>query len=89
MTTWTMTEARQRFRELLDRAGRGQPIRITRRGEVAAVVVAPQDFDRLQNDTETFPMALRRFRAVTDADDLLDDELEQLRDPAPGRQVEL
>jgi prevent-host-death family protein len=89
MTTWTMSEARQRFRELLDRAGSGQPIQITRHGEVSAVVIAPRDFERLQTVADGFGAALRRFRAEADASDLLDDELEGLRDPAPGRRVEL
>ncbi|CAN5306265.1 hypothetical protein BH20ACT9_BH20ACT9_16930 [soil metagenome] len=89
MTTWTMSEARQRFRELLDRAGSGQPIRITRHGEVTAVVVAPRDFERLRIEAGAFAEALRRFRATTDVADLPGDELEGLRDPAPGRPVTL
>ncbi len=89
MTTWTMSEARQRFRELLDRADSGRPTLITRHGEVTAVVVAPRDFDRLQADSATFTDALRRFRANTDTALLLDDELDGLRDHGPGRSVEL
>lgn len=89
MTTWTMSDARQHFRELLDRAAGGHPIRISRRGEVTAVVVAPRDFERLQIADEGFAEALRHFRATTDVADLLDDELEELRDPAPGRPVTL
>jgi len=89
MTTWTMSEARQRFRELLDRAGSGLPTRITRRGQVIAVVVAPRDFERLQAETSSFTEALRRFRASTDTAGLLGEELDSLRDATPGRPVEL
>ncbi|MBA3373683.1 MAG: type II toxin-antitoxin system Phd/YefM family antitoxin [Euzebyaceae bacterium] len=89
MTTWTMSDARQRFHALLDRVASGQSIQITRHGEVAAVVVAPRDFERLKVDAGTFAEALRRFRATTDATDLLIDELEGLRDPAAGRPITL
>lgn len=89
MITWTMTQARRRFRELLDRAEDGRPTRITRRGEVAAVVVAPRDFERLRTGVGTFAEALRRFRASTEPEDLLDGELDGLRDPAPGRPIDL
>lgn len=88
-TTWTMTEARRRFRELLDRADRGKPTRITRRGQVAAVVVAPDDFQRLRTDTGTFTSSLRHFREATNTADLVDDELDGLRDMSQGRPVEL
>jgi prevent-host-death family protein len=89
VTTWTMSEARQRFRELLDRAASGQPVQITRRGEVAAVIIGREDFERLQHAGDAFPAALRRFRASVEADDLIDDELEGLRDRGPGRSVAL
>ena len=82
MTTWTMSEARQRFRELLDRAGSGLPTRITRHGRVVAVVVAP-------TSSGCFTQALRRFRASTDTAGLLSEELDSLRDATPGRPVEL
>lgn len=89
MTTWTMTEARRRFRELLERAGSGRATQITRRGRLAAVVVAPHDFERLQAGTVTFAEALRRFRTTADTTDLVGDELEGLRDRSPGRSVDL
>lgn len=89
MTTWTMSEARQRFRELLDRVGSGESFQITRRGEVTAVVIAPRDFARLQARGRGFAEALRHFHATTDAADLLDDELDGLRDADPGRPVAL
>jgi prevent-host-death family protein len=89
VTTWTMSEARQRFRELLDRASSGQPVQITRYGEVAAVIIAREDFERLQQTAEEFPAALRRFRATIEAEDLFDDELDGLRDRGSGRPVTL
>lgn len=89
VTTWTMSEARQRFRELLDRASSGRPTGITRRGEVTAVVVAPRDFQRLVAGTGTFTAALRQFRASTDTAVLLSDELDGLRETTAGRPVDL
>lgn len=88
-TTWTMAEARRRFRELLDRAARGEPVRISRRGQIAAVVIGPRDFERLERDLGGFADAVRRFRASVDANELLDDDLEGLRDRTPARPVRL
>lgn len=90
MATWTMSEARRRFRELLDRATAGDPTMITRRGEVTAVVIGPQDFQRLRTGNGTFVDALDRFRATIDVADLRGpDAWDDLRDRSPGRPVDL
>jgi prevent-host-death family protein len=46
MKNWTITEAKARFRELLERASSEGPQIITRYGRKIAVVVAPREYDR-------------------------------------------
>jgi len=44
--TWTVAEAKARFSELLDRAATAGPQTVTRHGRWAAVVVAPEEWER-------------------------------------------
>lgn len=43
---WTVAEAKAKFSELIDRAQRKGPQRITRRGKDAAVVVSAEEWER-------------------------------------------
>jgi prevent-host-death family protein len=45
-TTWTITEAKANFKEVIDRAISVGPQTITRRGRASAVVVAAQEWQR-------------------------------------------
>jgi len=45
-STWTVAEAKARFSELIDRAQSGGPQTITRKGRTAAVIVAPEEWER-------------------------------------------
>ena len=43
---WTVAEAKARFSEVLERAVRNGPQTVTRHGRAAAVIVAPEEWDR-------------------------------------------
>ena len=45
-TNWTVAEAKARFSELIERSASQGPQTITNRGRVAAVVVAPKEWER-------------------------------------------
>jgi len=45
-STWTVAQAKAKFSELIDRAQSGGPQTITRKGRTAAVIVAPEEWDR-------------------------------------------
>jgi prevent-host-death family protein len=44
--TWTVAEAKARFSEVIDRAATSGPQTVTRHGRTAAVVVAPEEWER-------------------------------------------
>lgn len=71
----TSTSARERFGEFLDQA-QAEPVAVTQRGRVCAVLVAPAFFERLReltdlaleadrHEREEYREALRRSRAGT------------------------
>ena len=43
---WTVAEAKARFSEVIDRAARKGPQTVTRNGRTAAIVVAPDEWER-------------------------------------------
>lgn len=43
---WTVAEAKARFSEVIERAGKEGPQRITRNGRKAAVVVSEEEWER-------------------------------------------
>ncbi len=52
MLTVGLTEAKRRFEELVERAMRGERIRITKYGKIKAEIVQPQANRRKQSATE-------------------------------------
>jgi prevent-host-death family protein len=44
--TWTVADAKAKFSEVIDRAARQGPQTVTRNGRVAAVIVAPEEWER-------------------------------------------
>lgn len=43
---WTVAEAKAKFSEVIDRAARRGPQTVTRNGRRAAVIVAPEEWER-------------------------------------------
>jgi prevent-host-death family protein len=83
MQNWSLHDAKNRFSAVVEAARRGQPQLVTKRGAPAVVVVAAEEFERLQ--------ALRAQRMPSFAEHLLampqdDEPFERidvaLRDPA-------
>jgi antitoxin Phd len=44
--SWKLQDAKDKFSELVARAMKGEPQRVTRRGQDAVVVVSAKEFDR-------------------------------------------
>ena len=77
-----MAEARERFKELLDRAEAGEVIEIARRGQVAAVMGPPRG-STAQRDFGTQILAWReRWNTAAEPDE---DVFADVRDPSAGR----
>ena len=47
-SVWSVEDAKNRFGSVVEAARRGQPQTVTKRGKRAVVVVAAEEFDRLQ-----------------------------------------
>lgn len=77
---WQLQEAKQRFSELVARARREGPQRVTKHGRDAVVVVAAEEYDRLAGE----PDLLAFIRSAPDFDLL---ELERAADR--GRELDL
>ena len=84
MVDWTIQDAQNRFRAVVDAALDGEPQRVTRRGKPAVIVLAVDEYERL--------CELDKKRASSFVDLLLqmpqdDGEFERL--PLPERPVDL
>jgi antitoxin (DNA-binding transcriptional repressor) of toxin-antitoxin stability system len=77
-----MAEARERFKELLDRAEAGEIIEIARRGQVAAVIGPPEGSTRTRDFGAALASWRERWDTAAEADD---DVFGDVRDTSPGR----
>lgn len=46
--SWKLQDAKDQFSKVVDRAMKGEPQRVTRRGQDAVVVVSAKEFDKLE-----------------------------------------
>ena len=49
--SWKLQDAKDRFSEVVSRAMKGEPQRVTRRGQDAVVVVSAKAFDKMGAET--------------------------------------
>lgn len=79
-------EARERFKELLDRVQAGETIEIARRGKILAVLSAPP----VDSSNGGFNEVLRQWRDTWGVESWPDDDpFVDVRDRSPGRAVDL
>jgi prevent-host-death family protein len=78
---WTLTEAKNRFSEVVKRALSEGPQRISRRGDDAVVVVAQDEYDRLTGARPDFK------KLLFEGPDF--DQLDLARDRTPLRDAAL
>jgi prevent-host-death family protein len=79
-------EARERFKELLDRVQAGERVEIARRGKVLAVLSAPPE----NGPAGSFRETVRQWRATWGVASWPDEDVfADVRDPSAGRDVEL
>ena len=88
MFVWKMETAKARLSEVLRQARIAGPQRITVRGKDAAVVLSPEDYDRLTRPPTSENWVVRLRAAVrAGMDDDMDIEFE--RNPDTGREFDL
>jgi len=86
----TVAETRNGLTKLLRQVEAGDHVHITRRGKAVAVLISERDFERTGARRQGFMDALSEFREKWGDEPLIDDDfLDGLRDPSPGREVEL
>jgi prevent-host-death family protein len=79
---WQLQEAKARFSELVRSAEADGPQEITVHGQVAAVLVSKNEFDRLKGTKPSFVEFMR-------SSPLMGLELDIRRDKSPARKVKL
>lgn len=86
----SIAEARNKLPALVHSVEEGPAVRLTRRGKPVAVLVSLEEYERLRPRRPDFWRAIKEFRERTDLSDLDVDEIFRgVRDPSPGREVEL
>jgi prevent-host-death family protein len=87
---YSVAEARNRLAELVHEAERGRPIRITRRGRPAAVLVSEEQYQRVHGLAGgRLADAILAWRKKHGGMDLTDEEVNGWRDRSVGRAPDL
>jgi len=86
---YSVAEARNQLAALVHEAEAGRPVRISRRGKPAAVLVSDHEYDRLARQHSGFWKALEDFRSTVPREALVDAStaFDDVRDHGPGRDV--
>jgi prevent-host-death family protein len=83
MQNWSLHDAKNRFSEVVEAARRGQPQLVTKRGAPAVVVVAAEEFERLQElRAQRMPSFAEHLLAMPQDDQPFERIDVTLRDPA-------
>jgi prevent-host-death family protein len=89
---YSIAEARANLPTLVDEAEAGAAIELTRRGEVVAVMISVNEYERLRSQRIGFQEAYQQFlKKHSPADTGIDAAAfaKQVRDRSPGRKVPL
>jgi len=89
---YSIAEARARFPGVVREAEEGYPVEISRRGTPVAVLLSVEEYRRLAKRRTQFSDAYDRFRsssALAELDIDPDEVFAGVREPSPGRDVEL
>jgi len=88
---YSLADARSRLPTIVDEAEAGHEIELTRRGELVAVLVSRQTFDRLRGGRRQFKEAYRAFLERYPLDEIAVSDVREAfpRDRSTGRKVHL
>jgi prevent-host-death family protein len=87
----SIAEARNHLPRLVQQAEAGETVQITRRGRPVAVILSQEEYGRLRGERTGFMQFLDAWRidaAKEDAGFAQQGDFENLRDDAPGREVD-
>jgi prevent-host-death family protein len=84
----SIADARDNLPALVRSAEQGEPIELTRRGKLVAVLVSSSEYQKLTGPPDLWA-AIQKFRAEHDLSDLhVEEVFADVRDRTPGREVE-
>ncbi len=84
----SVTEARDHLPALIRSVENGEPVVLTRRGKMVAVLVSSRDYERLTTGPPDLWAAIQKFRAEHDLSDLdIEEVFANIVDRTPGREV--
>lgn len=91
MKTASLAAVRDRFTAFVRDVENDGPVTLTRRGEAVAVLLSIDEYQRLNQPRHSFSTAyaelLKKFDLSTDG--VTAEEFPPVRDPSPGRPVDL
>lgn len=86
----SLAQAREQLPAIVHDVALHGPIELTEEGEPLAVIVSLDEYRKLGAEKPDTWTAYKQWRAGLGAEDLdIDSFLEGLRDPSPGREIEL
>lgn len=90
LNSYSIAEAKDRLPQLVHEAEDGGPVEITRRGRAVAVLLSTEAYTRLTERPKSLWLGIRELRATYAAEEPdEDDPFADVRDPSPGRDVDL
>ena len=88
--TYSIEEARDILAGVIQEAEEGALVELTRQEKPVAVLVGVEDFERLAKKKSVCGEAYLEFRRTADLSEIDPDEIfRNVRDPYPGRDVDL
>ncbi len=85
----SIADARDNLPALVRSAEQGEPIELTRRGKLVAVLVSSREYEKLTTGPPDLWTAIQKFRAEHDLSELhVEEVFADVRDRTPGREVE-
>ena len=87
---YSIEEARDNLASVVQEAEDGTQVELTRQGKTVAVLLGVEAFERLSKKRPGFWEAYQEFRRTADLSEIDPDEIfRDVRDPSPGRDVDL
>ena len=86
---FTISEAKNKLPAIIHSVEKGPSVKLTRRGRPVAVLLSIKEYEALNRKRVGFWKALKAFKEKNKDVGMSDQDLENLRDRSPGREVDL
>lgn len=86
---FTISEAKNKLTAIVHDVEKGPSVKLTRRGRPVAVLLSIAEYEALHGRRPAFWDLLTALRAQAGERDVSDEDFTGLRDPRPGRKVDL